>query len=286
MTDYGRQLEFGYFLEPTAADPTATLAAGRLVDRLGFDLLGIQDHPYQPRHLDTWTLLSALGARTDRVRLFPDVASLPLRPPAVLAKAAASLDLLTGGRVELGLGAGAFWDPIEAMGGPRRTPGQAVAALAEAIDVIRLWWSGERSVRFSGEHYSQHGVHPGPPPAHSVGIWLGAYGPKMLNLVGTKADGWLPSEAFLDPDRLTEANAAIDAAAAAAGRDPAQINRIYNVVGSRSTKEWVDVLTRWTLESGMNGFVFSGPPVESELRRITEEIIPAVKHAVESERDR
>lgn len=286
MTDYGRQLEFGYFLEPTAADPTATLAAGRLVDRLGFDLLGIQDHPYQPRHLDTWTLLSALGARTNRVRLFPDVASLPLRPPAVLAKAAASLDLLTGGRVELGLGAGAFWDPIEAMGGPRRTPGQAVAALAEAIDVIRLWWSGERSVRFSGEHYSQHGVHPGPPPAHSVGIWLGAYGPKMLNLVGTKADGWLPSEAFLDPDRLTEANAAIDAAAAAAGRDPAQINRIYNVVGSRSTKEWVDVLTRWTLENGMNGFVFSGPPVESELRRITEEIIPAVKHAVESERDR
>lgn len=286
MTDYGRPLEFGYFLEPTAADPGATLAAGRLVDQLDFDLLGIQDHPYQPNYLDTWTLLSAIGAQTDRVRLFPDVASLPLRHPAVLAKSAASLDLLTDGRIELGLGAGAFWEAIEAMGGPRRTPPEAVAALTEAIAVIKLWWSGERSVRFAGEHYSQQGVRPGPRPAHQIGIWLGAYGPRMLNLVGSQADGWLPSEAFLKPEKLPAANARIDEAAAAAGRDPVDINRIYNVGGDRSNEEWIDVLTTWTLEYGMNGFVFGGPPIESELRRLSDEVIPAVRHAVESERVR
>lgn len=87
---------------------------------------------YQPRFLDTWTLLSFIGAATERIRLFPDVAALPLRPPAMLAKAAASLDLLTQGHVELGLGAGAFWEPIAAMGGPHRSKRKSVAVLSEA----------------------------------------------------------------------------------------------------------------------------------------------------------
>lgn len=286
MSDYGRPLEFGYFLEPSAADPRRTLSVGRLVDSLGFDLLGIQDHPYQRRFLDTWTLLSALGAQTERVRLFPDVVSLPLRPPAMLAKAAASLDLITGGRVELGLGAGAFWDPIVAMGGPRRTPGEAVAALSEAIDVIRLWWSGERAVRYDGVHYSLGGSHPGPAPAHPVGLWLGAYGPKMLELTGTKADGWLPSMGFLAPEKLAEANQRIDDAAGKAGRDPAEVNRVYNLAGDRPAAEWVDLLTAWSVEQGMNGFVFSGPPDEGALRQISEEIVPAVREAVDRERSR
>ena len=76
-------------------------------------------------YLETWSLLADLLARTERIRLFPDVANLPLRNPAVLAKQAASLDVLSGGRFELGLGAGAFWDGIAAMGGPARTPREA-----------------------------------------------------------------------------------------------------------------------------------------------------------------
>ena len=74
------------------------------------------------------------------IRLTPNVLNLPLRPPAVLARSAASLDLLSGGRLELGLGAGAFWDAIEAMGGPRRSPGAGSRALAEAIEIIRATW--------------------------------------------------------------------------------------------------------------------------------------------------
>ena len=122
----------------------------RVADETGLDLVAIQDHPYQRAFLDTWTLLASLAPRTERVRFFPDVANLPLRPPAMLAKAAATLDVLSDGRVELGLGAGAFWEGIRALGGPTRNPGEAVAALEEAIQVIRLIWSGRRGVRFAG----------------------------------------------------------------------------------------------------------------------------------------
>src|SRR3989442_377634 len=75
-------------------------------ERGGLDLVGIQDHPYQRRFLDTFALIADLLARTSRLRFFPDVASLPMRGPTMIAKAAASLDVMSGGRFELGLGAG------------------------------------------------------------------------------------------------------------------------------------------------------------------------------------
>src|SRR2546423_2518294 len=121
-----------------------------------------------------------IGGIPTGVGVSPEVASVPLRPPAVLAKAAASLDVLTGGRVELGLGAGGFWEAIEAYGGPRRGPGDALAALAEAIEVIRLVWSGTRNLRFEGQHYRLAGAQSGPGPAHPIGIWLGVDGPRAL----------------------------------------------------------------------------------------------------------
>src|SRR5919197_5413962 len=175
--DYGRPIEFGYFLDPTGPDFAPALRLARLADELGLDVIGIQDHPYHRRHFDTWTLLTALAAQTSRIRYVPDVANLPLRPPAVLAKAAATLDRITGGRVELALGAGAQWDAIAAMGGPRRTPGEAVAALSEAIDVVRLMWSGGRGLRDQGEDYPLAGFHSRPTPAHPMEIWVGAYRP-------------------------------------------------------------------------------------------------------------
>src|SRR3712207_8859407 len=119
MTDYGHELRFGSFITPSNADPQHTVALAVASERAGLDLVSFQDHPYQPRFLDTWTLLSYVAARTERVQLAPNVLNLPLRPPAVVARAAASLDLLSGGRFELGLGSGAFWDAIEAMGGRR-----------------------------------------------------------------------------------------------------------------------------------------------------------------------
>ncbi len=168
--------EFGISFVPSWENPAEALRLTQLADERGYDLVGIQDHPYQWRFLDTWTLISWLAAQTARIRFFPDVANLPLRPPAVLAKAAASLDVLTGGRIELGLGAGWAWDAIEAMGGPRRSPAEAVGAAEEGIDVIRLVWTGAHNRRYDGRFYRLAGVNAGPKPAHPIGIWIGAYG--------------------------------------------------------------------------------------------------------------
>src|SRR5215210_271846 len=232
MDDYGREPEFGASVEPLADPPDWAARIVRAGDRAGLDLVGIQDHPYQRRFFDTWTLISTLVPVTERIHFFPDVANLPLRPPAMLAKAAASLEVLSGGRVEIGLGAGAFWDAIVAMGGPRRSPGEAVRSVEEAIRVMRLVWSEERSVRFDGEIYSLNGMRPGPHPVHDIGIWVGAYGPRMLNLIGRLADGWVPSLGWAPPERLAELHERVDQGASEAGRDPAEIRRVYNLSGN------------------------------------------------------
>ena len=233
MTDYGHELQFGIFVTPDAGQVDAVLELSKLADVLGLDLVTFQDHPYQGRFLDTWTLLSFVAAQTSNVRVAPNVANLPLRPPVVLARSVASLDILSGGRVELGLGAGAFWDGIAALGGPRLTPGQSVDALAEAIDIIRASWNaGGGPIRHEGTHYNVVGAHPGPAPVHDVEIWLGAYKPRMLALTGAKADGWLPSMAYAGIAQLPDMNAAVDRAAEAAGRRPADIRRLLNINGS------------------------------------------------------
>lgn len=291
MPDYGRSLEFGVSVEPLADPPDHAARVAKAADRAGLDLVGIQDHPYQRRFLDTWTLISTLVPITERVRFFPDVANLPLRPPAMLAKAAASLDVISGGRVEVGLGAGAFWDAVVGMGGPRRSPGEAVRSTEEAIDVIRMVWSGERSLRFDGEFYSLHGMRPGPPPAHDVGIWVGAYGPRMLGLIGRKADGWVPSLAYSPPERLPEMHRRIDEGAAEAGRDPSEIKRVYNVSGNIGPEgegplegpagKWIETLTGFVLEDGMDSFVFwPGGDHERQTELFAGEVAPGVREAV------
>ena len=94
MPDYGRPIEFGIFLDPAAAQSATVLDTIALIDQLGFDWIGVQDHPYNRTHLDAMTLIGMGLARTERVRFLPDVASLPLRPPAMLANQAVTLDLL------------------------------------------------------------------------------------------------------------------------------------------------------------------------------------------------
>jgi alkanesulfonate monooxygenase SsuD/methylene tetrahydromethanopterin reductase-like flavin-dependent oxidoreductase (luciferase family) len=218
------------------------------------DLATFQDHPYQPAFLDTWTLLAWVAAPTERVRVSANVLNLPLRPPAVVARAAASLDLLSGGRFELGLGAGAFWDAIEAMGGARRTPGESVEALEEAIEIIRAIWdpTERRGVYVDGEHYRVVGAKRGPEPAHDNSIWLGALKPRMLRLIGRRADGWLPSYSSMEEGDLERGNRIIDEAAIEEGRDPREIRRLLNVGGVFATsnrgflqgppEQWVEEL--------------------------------------------
>jgi len=295
MTDYGHDLVFGTFLTPAADAPDRVVALAQLTEQVGLDLATVQDHPYQARFLDTWTLLSVIAARTTTLRVAPNVANLPLRPPAVLAKSVASLDLLTGGRVELGLGSGAFWDGVAALGGRKLSPGRGVDALEEAVRVIRALWAPSGSVRIDGEYYRVHGAHAGPAPAHDVGIWLGAYRTRMLALTGRVADGWLPSSPYAGPEQLPAMNAAIDAAAAEAGRDPSAIRRLYNIAGRFTARGtgfldgpagmWAEQLAELTLEQGMSGYVVMGDEPDV-VRRFAAEVVPAVRDLVDAERNR
>jgi alkanesulfonate monooxygenase SsuD/methylene tetrahydromethanopterin reductase-like flavin-dependent oxidoreductase (luciferase family) len=285
-SDLARPIRFGYFLVPNAADPL--LDTAREIEDLGFDLIGVQDHPYQRRFVETWSLLAMVLARTSRITVFPDVANLALRPPAVLAKTAASLDVLSGGRVELGLGAGGFWDAIAAYGGPRRTPGEALRALEEAVAVIRAVWSGERNLRYTGEHYQLAGAQSGPVPAHPIGIWLGTYGPRALRLTARVADGWVPSLRD-DVSRLADMTARLNDAAAEAGRDPAEIQRIVNVNGTLTDgpsegllhgppSQWVHELTDIAVRFGVDAFVLWTEG--AGYRRFAEHVAPAVRAEV------
>lgn len=295
MADYGHDLLFGYFLTPEAGHADAVVELARLADGLGLDLLGVQDHPYQPRFLDMWTLLAALAAQTERIRLVPDVVNLPLRPPAVLAGAAASLDILSGGRVELGLGSGAFARAVAALGGPERAPGPAVEALAEAIVVLRALWAPGPPVTLQGEHYALHGAQPGPFPVHPIGIWLGAYKPRMLRLTGRLADGWIPTLAYAAPADLGPMSHSVDEAAQAAGRDPAAIRRVYNISGRFSPVErgfldgppelWIAQLTALVLDLGFSAFVLGpGEDAAGDLERFAREVAPGVREAVAAAR--
>jgi alkanesulfonate monooxygenase SsuD/methylene tetrahydromethanopterin reductase-like flavin-dependent oxidoreductase (luciferase family) len=298
VPDYGHPLEFGYFLIPDAGDPQGVLETARLADRLGYDLLAVQDHPYQRRHLDTLALLGVILAQTERIRVFQDVGNLPLRPPAVFAKAAATLDVLSGGRFEVGLGGGGFLDAAHAMGAPALSGGESLEALEEAVTILRASWGEERSLRFEGRHYRLDGARPGPRPVHPIAIWLGAAKPRALALTGRVADGWAaPLMNYLPPAYAAPAQLVIDRAAIEAGRDPRDIRRIYNVPGTftaatsapaRDTDEsivgppdhWAGVLTHLALDLGFATFALIAPPDPDTLRIFIEDVAPQVRERV------
>ncbi|HUZ85048.1 MAG TPA: LLM class flavin-dependent oxidoreductase [Gaiellales bacterium] len=294
MTDHRHELEFGVLLAPASDPAESVVGIALLAERAGLDLVTFHDHPYQGRSLDTWTLLAFVAARTSRVRLAANVLNLSLRPPAVVARAVASLDILSAGRVELGIGAGAFGDSIEAIGGRRLSRDESVDALEEAIDVIRAIWDagapGPATV--VGVHHRLGGADRGPAPAHDVRIWVGAHRPRMLDLVGRRADGWLTSLARLQPGDLASGNARIDEAALAAGRVPSDIRRLLNVSGrfdggggplAGSPERWVEELARLALEDGVATFLL-GADDPAAVQTFASEVVPGVRETVAAAR--
>ena len=199
MPDYEQELRFGIFPSPEASRLDDTLGLVQLAEVEGLDLVSVQDHPYQAKYLDTWTLLSVLGARTSTITLAPNVASLPLRPPVVLAK--------VGGHARPGHGR-----PGRARARCRRVLGRHRRRRRPASYAGR----GGRRARRGGRSWSRRsgpaarcasrasttasvGLHAGPRPAHDIPVWLGAYKPRMLRLTGRLADGWVPSMGYADP---------------------------------------------------------------------------------------
>ena len=285
------QVKFGALLEPSTDRPQDVVGLAELMEHLGYDVVTLSDHPYWTERLDTIAMLSAIVARTTRITVMSNLMNLPLRPPAVLARTAASLDILSGGRFELGLGTGAqqMWQSIIAEGGPARTAGESIEALEEATQLIRALWTSKTDVDFEGRHYRLSGAKPGPAPLHEISIWFGAYQPRMLRTVGTLGDGWIPSSPFFPPAALPDANRIIDDAAAAAGRLPQDIHRGYNIEGTFGTgsgfldgppEAWAEQLAELVLTGQANHFFLYRAASADFLRRFAAEVAPAVRELV------
>ena len=293
--------QFGISVDPTTSAIEETLRRAQAADDTRLDLVTMQDHPYNRRFLDTWTFLTAIALRTRYVRVTTNVASLPLRPPAMLAKSVATLDVLTGGRVELGLGAGAFWQAIEAFGEPARAPGEAYQAFEDALHIIRgLWDNAGRSFSYDGAIYQVKGAQFGPPPAHRIPIWTGALGPRMLRLTGRLADGVIVSSSYVAPEQLGALNQLIDEGAAQAGRSPDAIRRGYNLMGViaanganrppglnektlyGTARDWAEILTGYYTEHRQDTFIFwpGGEDGVAQIHRFAEEVVPTVRVAI------
>ena len=286
-------MQFGVFIGPTADDIAGVRQRVLAAERAGFDFVSIQDHPYVPDYLDAFALIANLVGSTSTLRFVTDVANLPLRPAPMLAKAAASIDRLSNGRFELGVGAGRAWPQIERMGGPVWTPGQAIGAMSESIDALRAAWGFEPG--------NEAGFTPGLSAAHRIGIWVGGRGPRMLDLIGRQADGWI-APVSTGYETKPAAQDRIDASAIDGGRRPGAVGRMIQPVGAvterplttsrprsgpgsqpiRTTPEhWARFIAEFAAEERFDAFNFV---LESEtvdqVVRFGTEVIPAAKEAL------
>ena len=287
MTD----LIFGVGVPASAAPGDDPVGLAQEAERLGFDFVSAADHPCGPSpSYETTVMLTWIAARTSRIKVASRVLGVPFRRPAMLAKFAASLDLLSGGRFILGLGAGHSDQEIAAVGGPALSPAEKIHGLAEAIQVIRGAWARSGYTQH-GRHHSVRDLTMEPKATHSVPIWLGTFGPRALAVTGALADGWIPSLGYTPVDEFPAMRHRIDAAADASGRRPDEIRSILNLnirigppaqpqqdVVTGSAKQAVSQL-RHLLGLGFTGFNFlvSGPDQIATWQRIGQEVLPALR---------
>ena len=287
------ELIFGVGVPASAAPGDDPVSMAQEAERLGYDFVSAADHPCgaSPSY-ETTIMLTWIAAHTSRIKVASRVLAVPFRRPAVVAKLAASLDQLSGGRFILGLGAGYSDREIAALGAPVLSPAGKVDGLAEAIQVIRGAWTTS-GYTLHGHHYSVRDLELEPKPADPIPMWLGTFGPRALAVTGALADGWIPSLGYKPLDEFPAMRRRIDAAAKAAGRRPDQIRSILNVgiridpdahpqpdAVSGSAKLVISQL-RDLLDLGFTGFNFilSGPDRTTNMRQIADDVLPVLRSA-------
>lgn len=287
------ELIFGVGVPASAAPGDDPVGMAQEAERLGFDFVSTADHPCggDPSY-ETTVMLTWIAARTSRIKVASRVLAVPFRRPAMVAKLAASLDLLSGGRFILGLGAGYSDQEITALGAEALSPGEKIDSLAEAIQVIRGAWTRSGYTQ-DGRHHSVHDLEMEPKPDRTIPIWLGTFGRRALAVTGRFADGWIPSLGYMPVEEIPVMRRRIDDAAEAAGRPPAEIRSLLNL-GIRidpDAQPQSDAVTgsprqvtsqlRDLLGLGFTGFNFllSGPDRTAEMQRIAEDVLPSLRSA-------
>jgi probable F420-dependent oxidoreductase len=282
------KVSIGVSLSTSAASGSDAARDARHAERLGYDFLTVSDHPSGTHPtFETWTLLSWVAANTERIGLVPNVLGLPYREPAILAKMGESLDRLSGGRLTLGLGAGASDEVMRSLGLRVRSPGRKVRALAEEIEILRGLWR-EESVTYQGQEFRLEGARIEPKAQRNIPIWVGAYGPRAVELTGRLADGWSPSLPYASFNRAVELRERLLQAAQEAGRVPDAITCNYNIgirIGGKaldervvgSVEEIVDRLTTF-VHAGFTSLSFWPLGEDQEqVTRLAEEIVPRIR---------
>jgi len=288
------QVQFGLGISASSAEGSDPISDAVAAEAAGFDFVSANDHFHAtgPRH-ELWTLMTWIAASTSRVSVASRVLGVPFRHPAVVAKMAETLDRLSGGRLILGLGAGAADGEFRALGLPQRPLGERIDGLDEAIRLTRGLWA-ERPFSFNGLIHRADQADFDPQPAHRIPIWLGTHGPRGVAMAGRLADGWIPSLELAPPDRAAEMIRGLLAAAEVEGRDPASITRAYNLevrIGdpdpaqpyriSGSAEAVAARLIGFT-KLGFNAFnlIPSEPGRAEQVAQLGRDVLPAVRAAV------
>ncbi len=282
---------FGVGVPSSAGPGDDPVGFAQDAERLGYDFVSAADHPCgsNPSY-ETTTMLTWIAAHTSRIKVASRVLAVPFRRPAMVAKLAASLDLLSGGRFILGLGGGYSDQEISALGAPVLSPAEKIDGLAEAIQVIRGAWTRAGYTQ-DGRHHSVRDLEMEPKPIRPVPVWLGTFGPRALTVTGRLADGWIPSLGYMPVEEIPAMRRRIDAAAEAACRRPDQIRGILNLsirvdpdaqpqpdAVTGSAKQVVSQL-QGLLGLGFTGFSFivQGPGQITNMQQIAEEVLPVLR---------
>lgn len=288
-TNVGR-LGFGICTDQNLPWQT-TVDRWRLFEELGFDSVWDCDHFQQPSrpqgpYFEGWTLLAALAAQTSTIRIGVLVSCNTFRHPALLAKEAVTVDHISNGRLELGLGAGWYVPEHHAFGLDFPDTPELVGRFREAVEIVDLLMRQDVTT-YPGTYYQLKDApfRPGPIQNPRPPLTLGAHGPKMLRIVAEYADRW---NSHGSVDEIGRRNAILDEHCAAIGRDPQSILRsLYGWSTLLPVDPWqsvdaFDEVIGTYRAVGINDFIIDGPRDDqlSVLERVAADALPRYRAAL------
>ncbi len=283
-----KRLTFGICYDQNMPWET-TVERWRLVEQLGFDSIWDCDHLIQPSrptgpYHEGWTLLAALAVVTQRARIGVLVSSNTFRHPALLAKMAATIDHVSNGRLDVGLGAGWYVPEHEAFGLEFPPPGERVRRFREAVEIVDRLMRQEITT-YEGRYYrlKEAPFRPAPVQRPRPPLMLGAHSPRMLRIVAEYADAWNSSG---NPDQMRERGAILEEHCAAIGRDPNEITRsVYGWMSRLGRDPWEspaayeEIVGRYR-EAGVTDFIIDGPGTDAGIKvmeRVATDLLPRLR---------